>query len=335
MRGFSRVTDLGWSRLMRWHRRSQCGERLWNRPGPRKKSLSDPVALRWRLKGLRHGRCRSRGLPGLYAEYRDQISRRELQTLNGEVRREVFRERAAALVRIEWKVPRLIWAIDDLQLKALGVQWNHVQDMGSRYKCRPGIGVEKRGPMEGPAVAERLGQLFDEHGAPLVLKRDNGGNLNHEAVNEKLDDYGVIALNSPTYYPRYNGGIEVGQREVRACLKERVELQAEWARAWAEGVVQDLNHRSRPCLNGKTACQVFELGKAVSEKYNADRRKEVREEIAALVEVIRSRMQATGQRAEQTARRLAIETWLRDHDMIVVTQPQYVLPGFPNFWCQK
>lgn len=315
---------------MRWHRRNQRGERLWNRPGPRKGTLRDPHGLRWRLKCLRHGRCRSRGLPGLYVEYRDQISRRALQALNSEVRREVFREKADALMRIEWKAPRLIWAIDDLRVKGLGVQWNQVQDMGSRYKFLPGVTVGRRGPMGGQDVAARLVRLFAGHGAPLVLKRDNGGNLNHEAVEEVLAAYGVIPLNSPTYYPRYNGGIEVGQREVRACLKERVELQAEWARAWAEGVVQDLNHRSRPCLNGKTACQVFELGKVASEKYDADKRKEVRDEIAAQEEVIRSEMQATGQRAEQTARRLAIETWLRDHDMIVVTQPQYVLPGFPD-----
>lgn len=333
MRGFSLATDMKWSRLMRWHRRDRRGERLRQRPGPKKRPLGNPSGLRLMIRGLRHGPCRSRGLPGLYAEYREHISRRDLRALNHEVRREINREKAAALVRIEWKAPRLIWAIDDLQLKGLGVQWNHVQDMGSRYKFLPGIGVGSRGPMGGHAVAERLARLFDGHGAPLVLKRDNGGNLNHAAVEEVLAAYGVIALNSPVYYPRYNGSIEVGQREVRACLKERLALQAEWASAWGEGVVQDLNHRSRPCLEGRTSCHVFALGKVASEQYDAGKRKEVRDEIAALAEVIRGGMQETDQRAERTAWRLAIETWLRDHEMIVVTQPENVLPGFPKLWC--
>lgn len=333
MREFSRATELGWSRLMRWHRRARFGERLYQRPGPKKRPLENQAGLRQRIRGLRHGPCRSRGLPGLYAEYREQISRRDLRALSREVRLEINREKAAAQMRIEWKAPRLIWAIDDLQLKGLGVQWNQVQDMGSRYKFMPGIGMGNRGPMKGYAVAERLAGLFEGHGAPLVLKRDNGSNLNHGAVNEVLDAYGVIALNSPVYYPRYNGSIEAGQREVRACLKERRALQAAWAWAWGEGVVQDLNHRSRPCLEGRTACQVFELGKEVSEQYDDNKRKEVRDEIAALTEDIRGEIQENGQRAERTARRLAIETWLRDHGMIVITQPQTVLPGFPIFWC--
>jgi hypothetical protein len=54
---------------------------------------------------------------------------------------------------------------------------------------------------------------------------------------------------------------------------------------------------------------VFEVGKITSKEYdNAEKE--------------------SSQRAEQIAWRLAIETWLRDHGLIVVTQPQNVLlPG--------
>lgn len=302
LRGFSRATELGWSRLMRWHQRVRLGERLYQRPGPKKKPLENPAVLHQRLRGLRHGPCRSRGLPGVYAEYRQQISRRDLRAISREVRLEINRENLAAMVRIEWIVSRLIWAIDDLRVKRFGVQWNQVQDLGSRYKFRPGIGVGSRGAMKGYAVAERLGQLFDEHGAPLVLKRDNGSNLNHEAVNEKLDDYGVIALNSPVHYPQYNGSVEAGLREVRACLKERGARQTEWTWALGEDVVQDLNQRRRPCLEGRTASQVFELGKPLSEEYDNNKRKEVRNEIAALAEKIMSGFKESGLRAERMAR---------------------------------
>lgn len=335
LRGFSRATELGWSRLMRWHRRARLGERLYQRPGLKKKPLKNPAGLRQRLRELRHGPCRSRGLPGVYTEYRKQISRRALKALSREIRLEVNREKAAAQGRIEWRAPRLIWAIDDLKLKRFGVQWNQVQDLGSRYKFLPGIGVGSRGPMQGCAVAERLAWLFDGHGAPLVLKRDNGSNLNHGAVNEVLDAYGVIALNSPVHYPQYNGSVEAGLREVRACLKELGTRQAEWTWALGEDVVQDLNQRRRPCLEGRTASQVFELGKPLSGEYDNNKRKEVRDEIAALAEKILGGFKESGLKAERMAQRLAIETWLRDHELIVVTQPQYVLPGYHDFWCQK
>lgn len=313
---------------MRWHRCQRRGERLWNRPGLKKKPLENPAMLRQRLRGLRHGPCRSRGLPEVYKEYHEQISRRNLKAMSREIRLEINRETAATQGRIEWKTPRLVWAIDDLKLKSFNVQWNQVQDMGSRYKFRPGIGVGSRGPMKGYAVAERLAGLFDGYGAPLVLKRDNGSNLNHGAVNEVLEAYGVIALNSPVHYPQYNGAIEAGLREVRACLREHYTWQTEWVWALGEGVVQDLNQRNRPCLEGQTASQVFELGKALTEEYDINKRKEVQAEIAALAEKILGGLKESGRRAEQMARRLAIETWLRDHGLIVVTQPHYVLPGF-------
>jgi hypothetical protein len=49
----------------------------------------------------------------------------------------------------------------------------------------------------GETVGVRLEQLFLQHGPPLVLKRDNGSNLNQQAVDEVLARYLVLPLNSP------------------------------------------------------------------------------------------------------------------------------------------
>ena len=57
---------------------------------------------------------------------------------------------------------------------------------------------------------------------PCFLKRDNGGNLNHRAVNEVLSEFFVLPLNSPTYYAPYNGAIEESQRGLKACLREKL-----------------------------------------------------------------------------------------------------------------
>ena len=71
-------------------------------------------------------------------------------------------------------------------------------------------------------MAVRLEQLFLRHGPPLVLKRDNGSNLNHQAVDEVLTRYLVIPLNSPPHYPPYNGGMECAVRELKTPLVEKI-----------------------------------------------------------------------------------------------------------------
>jgi len=99
-------------------------------------------------------------------------------------------------------------------------------------------------------------------GPPLSLKRDNRGNLNHEAVNEVLSEFIVLPLNSPPYYAPYNGAIEESQQELKACLREKFLSDLPFsanhpAAGYGEVAVHDLNHRLRPYLNGKTSCQVF------------------------------------------------------------------------------
>ena len=65
----------------------------------------------------------------------------------------------------------------------------------------------------GETVAVHLEQLFLQHGPPLVLKRDNGSNLNQQAVDEVLARYLVMPLNSPPHYAPYNGGMECAGTE--------------------------------------------------------------------------------------------------------------------------
>ena len=87
---------------------------------------------------------------------------------------------------------------------------------------------------------------FRHHGAPLFLKRDNGGNLNHHLVDELLGEYLVIPINSPCYYPQYNGGIERGQGDIKACLRQHDDLPHGFLGIQAEIDIQALNHRRRP-----------------------------------------------------------------------------------------
>lgn len=115
-----------------------------------------------------------------------------------------------------------------------------------------------------PALTEEVsrvnfGHLFALHGAPLVLKVDNGSAFRAWAFQEYLEVSGVIPLYSPPACPGYNGAIEAAI----GSLKKRIEDQA-----WAEGhsrrwELADLaaaqeaaSHPRR--LNGRTPTSVWE-----------------------------------------------------------------------------
>jgi transposase InsO family protein len=89
-----------------------------------------------------------------------------------------------------------------------------------------------------------LHELFDEHGAPLVVKLDNGPGFVAQAVKQFLRDWSVVTLYSPPYAPWYNGAIERANRS----LKELTEFMAEQAGHAGYWTSPDL-HAARLRLN--------------------------------------------------------------------------------------
>jgi transposase InsO family protein len=67
-----------------------------------------------------------------------------------------------------------------------------------------------------------LAHLFVIHGAPLVLKSDNGSAFGADALLAFLHQAGVFPLFSPPYTPSYNGAIEAGI----GSLKTRTDMHA-------------------------------------------------------------------------------------------------------------
>jgi transposase InsO family protein len=74
----------------------------------------------------------------------------------------------------------------------------------------------------GEVAREALADLFARHGAPLVLKSDNGSAFTGGEVRAILVAHGVIGLYSPPHWPRYNGAIEAGI----GALKDRTAARA-------------------------------------------------------------------------------------------------------------
>jgi len=306
------------------------GERLCQVPGPEAMSCEREGELRARLAGLEHGRRRTAGTGAVYAQWRGQVSRRQFRRLVEEAREEDRRQEERRRVWVEWRSPGLVWAMDDLALTGAGVMWHQVQDLGSRYKLEPAVACRRRGVLGGDEVARHLERLFGAWGAPLVLKRDNGSNLNHHEVDAVLEAHGVLALNSPPRYPRYNGGIEAGVREIRATVETLLAgLGAEAVAGLSGEVAALLNRRARPCLRGQTSEIVFGLAGAAAASYGMGDRKEVRGYVEALAEELLGRLEGDGPRARQWAWRRAIETWLQARGVIAVHAAAEVLPCFP------
>ncbi len=312
-------------------RRLAWGRSALLQPGPKKVAPLNLDELRGQLCRLQHGRQRSRGVGQFYRRYQSQISRRDLGVLTETVRRELLQQHQAELRHLTWHVPGLVWSLDDAELARFAdhkLHLHQVQDLASRYKFTPLVG----GPVLGETVALHLEQLFERHGPPLVLKRDNGSNLNHQAVDEALARYLVIPLNSPPHYPLYNGGMEHAVRELKTPLLERIldhdSMLESQVQLWAEVLAHDLNHRSRGCLDGHIACRIFQDAKPALQAYTLRKRREVFDWINELTRALIRVSAVHTQRQVATARRLAVETWLQANGVITITQYQKVLPVF-------
>jgi hypothetical protein len=233
----------------------------------------------------------------------------------------------------KWLTPGVVGAMDGTEYDmglAGKIYLCDTQDLGSRYKFLPMAG----GYPVGEEIAGYLSEKFDRYGGPLVLKRDNEGNMNHSAINDVLSESFVLPLNNPEYYAPYNGAIEESQREVKRSLREKLVWGLSECRdhvaAYAEAAVNDLNHRIRPCLNGRTSCQVF-FESANKPTFSKRERREIYDIIMEKTERILSAMNQSGQPIRESAWRIAVESWLKSKGFIKVHINQKCHPILPPF----
>ena len=317
------------SSFLRWQRRIRTGLAAIRTGSARDiqaletRSPKTASAIRRKIAALAHGRHRSRGAPALCQEVRHVLSRRSFQVLVRQQRLDVWREREAAFTRIEWSQPATVWAMDPGQLGPR--HWNLVGDLASRFRFDLIVAAE----LPARTIAGQLEQLFAQHGAPLVLKRDNGSNLTSGEVDDLLAAHGVIALNSPPHYPGYNGAIEYAQRELKAKVDRLTSQGMKLDDALAESPAL-LNAKPRPCLDDQTAAEIFYPARdGFQRQFTLTQRKEIRDLIQDQAESIRARMERCGHNAQGAAWRRAVEQWLEGNGLMTVHQPTIVLPQYP------
>jgi len=323
-RGVLKAADIPRSSFSRWRSRIGHQEPCVETPGPKKAVQMDLEAILAEVRELEHGRRRSRGTTTLYQTHREAISRRQMQGLVKDERQRVNAVRLAKLRKVTWQVSGMAWAMDNTELGLMDL--HQVQDLASRYKYASFVTAS----VQGEQVAEHLEGLIRTHGAPLILKRDRGSNLRSEAVEAVLQNHLIIPLDSPPRYPAYNGAIEHAQRETKELVAVRYPGAGQILACHA-AVAQELNHRPRPCLQGRTSCAVLESGREAMKAYTRPKRKEVidwiKKEMLAILQAMGG--SSAGVRACDAAWRRAVETWLHRNGAITVSVNGKVLPCYP------
>lgn len=301
-------------------------------PGPRKQAPPPPT-LAQEIRDLRHGAKRSRGVGELRRRYEAVISRRDLKSMVTQARRDHHRRQRESWRRVQWLTAQVTWGFDGTESgkdhRGVKLVIHPMSDMASRYRFDPLVSFEANGA----EIAEWLRGQFDLHGAPLFLKRDNGSPLNHALVNKLLAEYGVIPLNSPPHYPRYNGMVENAVRELKDDAGLRQAPPEGWEIApWLQRVraaVATRNHIPRRCLGRRTAHDVYASGRS---SWTIEGRRAILDWLGIRQrEIIQSNKDA-GSRAQARAWRQAVEEWLVSNGHIrihkLTNKNQIVLPYF-------
>jgi transposase InsO family protein len=300
--------------LMRWRQRRRRGLALYQRPGPKKSVPLDWAEFYPLLQSLNHGRMRSQSTTLLYQRFAASLSRRQLRSYVRDFRQ----QQLDTMKHIHWLWSGLAWSLDATEYGDDHWQIIPVQDLASRYRFAPLVTDR----LDGRQIAHHLEQLFQQHGPPLFLKRDNGSPFNNQHIDQLLARYGVLPLNSPPACPRYNGAIEKSIGDLKRSLDRRLSrcshVPTEML-ATVEATVHQLNHRTRRCLKGRSACAVFH---DAAQRLRWNRRQ--RQAIFRLL--LRSFGQKLGimtkgnHRAVAAAWRLTVESWLRCQGLISVRQ---------------
>jgi transposase InsO family protein len=154
-----------------------------------------------------------------------ELARREAENLRNRFRRVWKLDNPRMIHVLHWHNPGAVWAMDHSEpVSAIDGRWPYilaVRDLAS------GCQVAWLPVLDESAetTIHVLDGLFHEHGAPLVLKSDNGSGFISAAMRGFLDGWRVRPLFSPPYTPEYNGTIEAGNGALKTRTREEAARQ--------------------------------------------------------------------------------------------------------------
>jgi hypothetical protein len=317
-----------YSTVLRWKARAKAGQILVQKAGPKKKPLLDGAILRQQIQQLPTGPRRTSGTTQLHQQWSEFISRRQFQEMLTQERQ----NKIDNMKRITWHRPGVAWSLDTTEYGSMKI--TPLRDLASKYQ----IPTPLVAPTEdGLQIAAYLERIFRQEGAPLFLKRDLGSPLNCLAVDNVLEQYRVLPLNSPPGYPRYNGSAERAMQDLKKALDQQHQRTLILPMAvQLELATHELNHKPRRVLGGLTPCQVHHDPNRRLRLHPAVRRRIFRE----LLEQFWQCAQCMPERNRHTlnaAWRLLVEDWLRRQQWISVrlNQQPNVSTHSKNFFSQN
>lgn len=139
------------------------------------------------------------------------IPRAAIEEYVREYRRRMTEGSGRVVHALRWHVPGTVYAMDFSYSPVGPIDGEFpyflaVRDLASGKS----LGAPPTPDQCAKTVQDRLVSLFVEHGAPLVLKSDNGSGFIDEGTRDFLRRRGVELLLSPPGTPSFNGSCEAG-----------------------------------------------------------------------------------------------------------------------------
>lgn len=194
------------------------------------------------------------GVPTLRLQF-PSLARAELTDLLG-CYRDLWRAQHPRLLHVlRWQRPGTVWAVDFAYApRPVDGVFDYllaVRDLASGQQLL----WQPVTAMTAEAAMDELQWLFTRHGAPLVLKMDNGSAFIDARTQRLLRQWKVHSLFSPPHTPSYNGSIEAAI----GAMKRRTERLAamhghplDWTSALLEAAQRQANETPRRRLSGAT-----------------------------------------------------------------------------------
>ena len=177
------------------------------------------------------------------------LARREVADLLRRYRRAWKRRRRLLLRILHWTRPGTVWAIDFSE-PPLPVDGQYTRLLAVRDLASGAQLLWLPVPDESARTAcDALALLFRQHGAPLVLKSDNGSAFIAGEFAALLAEWQVWQLFSPLRTPRYNGSCEAGIGSMKTRTHHQAALAGrpgQWTCDDAEAARQSANETARP-----------------------------------------------------------------------------------------
>jgi len=281
------------------------------------------------------------GVPRLCREF-PGLARAELADVLHGYRDELRQEQRRSVRVLHWQVPGRVWAIDFAEPSLLKATCSlppidetypyllAVRDLASGYQLA-WLPVEEASAARVEAL---LAQLFALHGAPLLLKSDNGGPFRADETKAFVDHAGVFSLFSPPGCPGYNGSIEAAIGSLKKRTQEEAVRRGHpgmWTSADVAAARAQANAGHPLRLNGRTPTAVWEGRSAIgiAERLRFAMAVECQRE-QARVELGIGAEACLDHWNEGKVDRKAIERALVEHDYLLFTRrriPLTIRPG--------